>query len=54
MSQYYVTNGENEIVGKFDGVDVNLKDNHKKHDVETVEDLSGVDVDDWAEDYATS
>ena len=49
--KFYVTDSDNNVVGKFDGVDIELKDGHERHEVESVEDLSEIEVDSWDSEY---
>ena len=46
--KYYITNIEGKIVAQFEGIDVELKDGHERHDVGEGE-LPGVD--EWDADY---
>jgi len=51
MSRYYITDGDGRVVAKLDGIEVSLKDGHEVHEVESVNELSDVDVDEWDSDY---
>lgn len=46
---YYIIDEGGAVVAQFDGVDVDPKEGHERHDVETIEDLPGVD--EWDADY---
>jgi hypothetical protein len=46
---YYITDEDGRVVGQFDGVDVDIKDGHQRHDVDSIADLPGVDQ--WDTDY---
>ena len=51
MSRFYVEDSEGRVVGKFDGMDINPKDGHQRHEVESIQELSEVPVDEWDADY---
>ena len=46
---YYITDDNGDVVGQFDGVEVELKDDHQRHEVESINDLPGVA--NWDSDY---
>ena len=49
--KYYITNADGEVVAKFDGSQVTLKDGHERHTVEEVDELSEIVVGEWDSDY---
>lgn len=48
--RYYVTDGNGDVVGKFDGVDISLPDGYERHEVGSVDELSEIVVDEWDRD----
>ena len=46
---YYITDSDGNVVGQFDGVDVDVKDSHSKNYVDDINDLPGIDV--WHDHY---
>ena len=51
MSRYYITDAEDRVVAKFDGIEAEIKDSHQRHEVGSVEELSEVPIDEWDSDY---
>ena len=49
MTIQYITNENGDVVAQFDGRKRDLKDGHKSHIVDSVEDLPGIS--EWDEDY---
>ena len=49
--KYYIENSDKEVVAKFDGVEIDIKEGHERHEVDSVEELSEIDVADWDNDY---
>lgn len=46
---FYVADEDGRVVAQFDGVEVDVKDGHERHEAESIDDLPGVD--EWDEDY---
>jgi len=46
---YYITDSNDNVVAQFDGIDVESKDGHTKHNVDDATNLPGVDK--WDDDY---
>ena len=46
---YYITDKNGDVCAQFDGVSVEVLDGHEKHEVESIEDLPGIDY--WHETY---
>ena len=49
--RYYITDDGGNVVNKFDGIDVPLKDGHERHFVESADELSAVTIDKYDADY---
>jgi len=48
--RYYIKNKQGDIVGKFDGKEVNIRDEDEIVEVGTVEELSEIEVE-WLDYY---
>jgi hypothetical protein len=46
---YYIEDADGRVVGKFDGVEVDIKSDHDDITVDSVSDLPTVD--EWDDDY---
>lgn len=49
--RYYITDENDNVVGKFDGILVDVADGHTKHEVDNVDKLSKITVDEWVPRY---
>jgi len=48
---FYVEDLDGRVLGKFDGLDIELEDGRSRHEVESVTELSSVVVDEWHDEY---
>jgi len=46
---YYITDENGDVCAQFDGVSVELLDAHDKNEVDSIEDLPGIDY--WNDNY---
>lgn len=49
--KYYITDSNGKVRAKFDGVDVDIVDGHEINEVESVDELSSINVDERHSKY---